>query len=140
MSAPLCSFYLDESLYGIPVGLVQEVLRGQVLTPVPLAGRGVQGILNLRGRIITVLDLRARLELPARPPDAPSMHILLDHGQETVGLIVDRIGDVIEVEEAEFEPLPKTLEGAPRELLRGAYKLSDRLLLALDVEKSIAAA
>ena len=131
------TFYLDKLLFGVEVGKVQEVIRYQEMTRVPLAHAVVRGLINLRGQIVTALDLRRRLDLPQRGIDRLPMNVVVRTGEEAVSLLVDEIGDVLEVNDANFEAPPETLQGVGRELIRGAYKLKDRLLLVLDTEKTV---
>lgn len=132
-----CTFYLDKLLFGVEVEKVQEVIRYQEMTRVPLAPAVMRGLINLRGQIVTALDLRRRLELPDRPPDRLPMNVVVRTGEEAVSLLVDEIGDVLEVDEEAFEAPPETLQGETRELICGAYKLRDRLLLMLDTDKTV---
>jgi purine-binding chemotaxis protein CheW len=134
------TFYLDRLLFGVEVSKVQEVIRYQEMTRVPLAPPIVTGLINLRGQIVTALDLRRRLELAERPADRLPMNVVVRAGDEAVSLLVDEIGDVLEVEDETFESPPETLKGVARELIRGAYKLKDRLLLVLDTEKAVSIA
>jgi len=134
------TFYLDKLLFGVDVGKVQEVIRYQEMTRVPLASAVVTGLINLRGQIVTALDLRRRLELSQRDAEKLPMNVVVRSGEEAVSLLVDEIGDVFEVEDESFEAPPETLQGVARELIRGAYKLKDRLLLVLDTEKTVALA
>ena len=131
------TFYLDRLLFGVEVSKVQEVIRYQEMTRVPLAPAIVTGLINLRGQIVTALDLRRRLDLADRPADRLPMNVVVRAGDEAVSLLVDEIGDVLEVEDETFESPPETLKGIARELIRGAYKLKDRLLLVLDTEKAV---
>jgi len=131
------TFYLDRLLFGVEVGKVQEVIRYQEMTRVPLAPSVVTGLINLRGQIVAALDLRRRLELTERAADRLPMNVVVRAGDEAVSLLVDEIGDVLEVEDESFEPPPETLKGVAHELIRGAYKLKDRLLLVLDTEKAV---
>jgi purine-binding chemotaxis protein CheW len=133
----LCTFYLDGMLFGIDVDAVQEVLRYQAMTPVPLAPTVVAGLINLRGQIVTALDLRRRLELPERPPDLLPTNVVLRSTTVGASLLVDRIGEVLEVDDESFEPPPETTQGTARELILGAYKLPDQLLLLLDLKKTL---
>lgn len=129
----LCTFQLDERTFALPVAAVREVLRPPRLTAVPLAPPEVVGVANLRGQIVPVLDLRVRLALEARRPAA---HVLiLRVGDATFGVLVDSVGDVVEVERAAFEPVPEHVVLERAELLSGAFKLPDRLLLVLFVDK-----
>jgi purine-binding chemotaxis protein CheW len=136
----LCSFRLDGQLFGVPVELVQEVLRRQEITPVPLASRGLAGLVNLRGHVVTVIDLRARIGLPRRPAEGAGVHVIVRSSDGPVGLLVDDIGDVIDLDEETFEVPPETLQGDAREFIGGAYKLKGRLLLALDLDRTLSSA
>ena len=136
-SQQFTTFYLDGQLFGVEVGKVQEVIRYQEMTSVPLAQPVVQGLINLRGQIVTALDLRRRLSLPQRRDDRLPMNVVVRNGEEAVSFLVDEIGDVLEVEQTSFEPPPETLRGEARELIRGAYKLSGRLLMVLDTERAV---
>jgi len=127
-----------DGLYlGVDVLKVQEVIRCQPMTRVPTAPPVVRGLINLRGQIVTALDLRRRLELPATGAPAAPTNVVVRSADGAISLLVDDIGDVVEVTDAEFEPAPETLAGVARELIRGAYKLPERLLLILDVEKTV---
>jgi len=132
------TFYLDQLLFGVEVAKVQEVIRYQEMTRVPLASTVVTGLINLRSQIVTALDLRRRLELPERAADRLPINVVVRSGEEAVSLLVDEIGDVLEVEDEAFEAPPETLQGVARQLIRGVYKLKDRLLLVLDTEKTVA--
>jgi purine-binding chemotaxis protein CheW len=132
-----CTFMLDGMLFGVEVLKVQEVIRFQEMTRVPLAPSVVRGLINLRGQIVTAIDLRRRLELRDRLTDQPPMNVVIRTDDEAVSLLVDEISDVREVDEDAFERPPETLKGIARELIRGAYKLKDRLLLVLDTEKAV---
>lgn len=133
----LTTFWLRGFWMGVDVAKVQEVIRWQPLTRVPTAPPVVAGLMNLRGQIVTALDLRRRLELDGARCTADPFNIVV-HGEERmVSLLVDEIGDVIEVDEALYEAAPPTLHGVARELIRGAYKLADRLLLVLDVDRTV---
>ncbi len=133
-----CTFSLDGLFFGVEVLRVQEVLRSQQLTQVPLAPRTVAGLINLRGQIVTALDLRSRLELPERPEGQAPMCVVIRSEDGAIALLVDEIGEVVDVEDEHFERPPETLQGTARSLIPGAYKLADRLLLVLDTEKAIA--
>lgn len=135
LSHQLCTFHVDSLYLGIEVKQVQEVIRYQRMTRVPLAPGAVSGLINLRGQIVTALDLRRRLGLPPRSTSEQPMNVVVRDGENGVSLLVDRIGDVVEVDDELFEPPPLTVPKALRGLIRGAYKLSDRLLLVLDSER-----
>ena len=139
MSRQLATFVLDGARYGVDVLKVQEALRSQVRTPVPLAPAGVAGLVNLRGQVVLTIDLRVRLGLAPLAADAEPMMVVVQVGGEPVSLLVDEIGDVLDVDEDRFEAPPDTLAPGLRDLIVGAYKLDDRLLLALDVPRAVAA-
>jgi purine-binding chemotaxis protein CheW len=138
MSAQLATFTLGDRLYGVGVERVQEVLRSQARTRIPLAPPAIAGLVNLRGQVLTAIDLREQLGLPPRPEGKEPMVVVIRVGTEPVSLLVDSIGAVVDVEPDTFEQPPDTLSGPSRELILGAYKLPDRLLLALDVDRAVA--
>jgi purine-binding chemotaxis protein CheW len=132
-----CTFFVDNLFLCLEVERVQEVLRPQEMTYVPLASKVISGLINLRGQIVTAVDLRRRLELPARPEGQRPMNIVVRTDGGAVSLLVDEIGDVLEVNDAAFERPPETLHGVARELIRGIYKLKGQLLLVLDADRTI---
>jgi purine-binding chemotaxis protein CheW len=132
-----CTFLVDGQTFGTPVARVQEVIQHQVMTPVPLAPEVVTGMINLRGQIVCAIDLRRRLQLPDRAADQTPMSVVVRTNQGTVSLLVDEIGDVIDVTAEALERPPETLQGVAREVIEGVYKLPDRLLLALDVNRVV---
>ncbi len=131
-----CTFFIERLLFGVEVEKVQEVIRHQGLTRVPLATELVGGLINLRGQIVTAVNLRRRLGLQDSPPGQLPMNVVVRTGEGAVSLLVDEINDVIEVEQKAFEPPPDTLDVAGRELIQGVYKLKDKLLLVLDTDKA----
>jgi purine-binding chemotaxis protein CheW len=136
-TSQLATFWLDGDLFGVEVEHVQEVLRSQSITRVPLAPPAVAGLINLRGQVVTAIELRERLGRPARPAgEEPVVIVVRLHG-EAVSLLVDSIADVVDVDLRDFEAPPDTMDGTSRELIRGAYKLSGQLLLALDVNRAV---
>lgn len=138
MERQFCTFYLGSLFLGIEVQQVQEVIRRQAMTPIPLAPRAVRGLINLRGQIVTAVDLRERLGLPPLGAEQEAMNVVVRTDEGAVSLLVDEIGDVLETEEAQYEALPETLAPEARALMRGVYKLPDRLLLVLDTDKALA--
>lgn len=134
----LATFSFGGLCFGVEVLQVQEVIRYQEMTAVPQAPPVVRGLINLRGQIVTALDLRSRLGLPAADPDDLPMNVVVRTSEGVVSLLVDEIGDVLQVEPADFEPVPQTLSHPARSLVTGVYKLDGRLLLALDVERAVA--
>ena len=135
-TSQFCTFYLDKLLFGVELKGVQEVMRSLDMTNVPLAPPVVSGLINLRGQIVTAVDLRRRLELAPSPPGALSMNVVVRSADGAVSLLVDEIGDVVEVEESSFEPPPETLRGAIRSVILGIHKLDHRLMHVLDIEKA----
>jgi purine-binding chemotaxis protein CheW len=133
-----CTFYVDGHYLGLDVRKVQEVIRYQEMTRVPLAPPIVRGLINLRGQIVTAIDLRRRLELTERPSDQLPVNVVVQTDDGAISLLVDEVGDVLEVQEQLFEPPPDTLQGTARELIRGAYKLPEHLLLILDTDRTVA--
>ncbi|MCH8268459.1 MAG: purine-binding chemotaxis protein CheW [Acidobacteria bacterium] len=132
-----CTFFLDGHYFGVEVEKVQEVRMYQELTPVPLAPPVLKGLINLRGQIVSAIDLRCRLEFPERDNSELPMNVVVRTEDGVVALLVDEIGDVLEFKEESFEPLPETLGGVARDLVTGVYKLKDSLMLILDTEKAI---
>jgi purine-binding chemotaxis protein CheW len=135
-TSQFCTFYLDKLLFGVELKTVQEVIRSLEVTQVPLAPQVVSGLINLRGQIVTAVDLRRRLEMEPRAADLPVMNVVVRSEDGAVSLLVDEIGDVVEVEETTFERPPETLRGTVRTMITGVHKLNDRLMLVLDTEKA----
>jgi len=133
-----CTFFVNGLFFGVEVLKVQEVIRYQGMTRVPLAPATIQGLINLRGQIVTAIDLRRRLELPPRGDDQLPMNVVVRSEDGAVSLLVDEIGDVVEIQDDSYEHPPETLKGVARELVQGVYKLKAQLLLILDTEKTVA--
>lgn len=129
------TFYVEKLFLGIEVQNVQEVLRIQETTRVPRAPAVVQGLINLRGQIVTAIDMRRRLGLPVRSSAEMPMNMVVRTEGGAVSLLVDEIGEVIEVRGDQFEPPPGSLSFDQLATLRGVYKLDDELMLLLDPEK-----
>jgi purine-binding chemotaxis protein CheW len=135
----VCSFYLDRHQFGLDVASVQEVIRHQDVTRLPLAA--LRGVINLRGRIVPAVDLRRCLGLEAAPGGFDPVNIIVrSAGAAVVSLLVDRIGDVVEATESALERTPETLRGTARELIQGVYTVQGGLLLVLDIGKVLRAA
>ena len=133
-----CTFFLNGFFFGVEVLKVQEIIRYQQMTMVPLAPDMIEGLINLRGQIVTAIDLRRRMNFEARAVSAElPMNVVVRTVEGAVSLLVDEMGDVIEVDQASFEPSPATLRGVARDMIRGVYKLKDRLLLILDTERAM---
>jgi len=135
-SGQFATFFVADLFFGVDVIHVQEVLRFQQMTSVPQAPEVIEGLINLRGQIVTAIDMRRRLRLPPRPEDQSPMNIVVRTADGAVSLLVDEIGDVLDMEAANYEKPPQNLDTAARELFRGVYKLNGRLLLVLDEEQT----
>ena len=129
------SVTIANQLFGIPVLQVQDVLGTQRITRIPLAPAEVAGSLNLRGRIVTAIDIRIRLGLPARPEGKQAMSVVVDHEDELYSLLVDSVGEVLTLEASDAERNPATLDPVWREVSAGIYRLDGTLLIVLDVAK-----
>jgi len=133
----LATFVVGRFLFGIDVLNVQEVLRFQRMTRVPLAPPVIVGLINLRGQIVPALDMRRRLFLDPRAPDERPMNLVVRTEDGAVSLLVDEIGDVLELKPSAFENTPANVAANVREMIRGVYKLGNRLLFVLDTEKTV---
>lgn len=136
-SRQYATFEVADQLFGVEVEAVQEVLSFNEYTAVPLAPSAVGGLFNLRGQVIAAVDLRVQLGLERQVIDGPVMNVILRGDDEPVSLLVDRIGEVIDLDDSMFEPPPDTLSGPTRDLVVGTFKLEDRLMLALDVKAAV---
>lgn len=132
-----CTFYIDSLYIGIDVSEVQEVIRYQEMTRTPRAPRVVSGLINLRGQIVTALDLRVSLGIKQRAPEDQPMNIVVRDGESVISFLVDKIGDVVEAEDSMFERAPLTLPKNLRDLIKGAYKFPEQLLLVLNTERAL---
>lgn len=133
----LSTFFVADLFFGVDVLRVQEVLRFQQMTRVPQAPDVIEGLINLRGQIVTAIDLRRRLKLPPRTGDQTPTNMVIRTDDGAVSLLVDEIGDVLEVDAATYERPPENLDPAAHEMIHGVYKLRDRLLLVLDTERTV---
>lgn len=131
----LSTFSVGKYLFGVDVALVQEVVRLQQMTPVPLAPPAIAGLINLRGEVLTAIDLRARLGLPPAEVERDPVNVVVRVDDEPVSLLVDEIAGVMEVSQVPFEQTPATVDERVRDLISGAYTLPERLLLALNAER-----
>ena len=130
-----CTFRLADLYIGIEVMRVQEVLRWQGTTAIPLTTPIVGGLMNLRGEIVTTVDLRCRLGLEPLEEGGESMNVVIRNADGVFSLLVDEIDDVIEVDDEHFEPAPATIGSPLRDLILGVYKLDEQLLLVLDADR-----
>jgi purine-binding chemotaxis protein CheW len=133
----VCTFLVGGLYYGIDVRGVQEVIRFQDMTRVPLAPGHVRGLINLRGQIVTAIDMRARLCLAERRADELPMNVVVRGEEGGVSLLVDEIGDVVDVSNEAFEAPPETVPATSRAVLRGVFKMQGRLLLELDTDRLV---
>jgi purine-binding chemotaxis protein CheW len=131
------SITIAGQLFGIPVLQVQDVLGPQRITRIPLAPAEVAGSLNLRGHIVTAVDLRTRLRLPPLPDGQQGMSVVVEHGSELYSLIVDQVGEVLSLGDADLERNPATLDNVWREVAAGIYRLDKALLVVLDVARAL---
>jgi purine-binding chemotaxis protein CheW len=124
-----------DQLCGVPVLGVRDILGEQLITRIPLAPPEIAGGLNLRGRIVTAVDLRRRLNLPAAPAGQKRMSVVAEQGGELYALLVDQVSEVMSLRASAFERNPPTMEPSWAEFSSGIYRLDDRLLVVLDVGK-----
>jgi purine-binding chemotaxis protein CheW len=136
----LVTLTVADQLCGVPVLAVRDILGEQAITRIPLAPPEIAGSLNLRGRIVTAIDLRRRLHLPPAPPNQPRMSVVAEQGGELYALLVDQVSEVMSLDAAQFERNPPTLEKTWAAFSTGIYRLDGRLLVVLDVSKLLALA
>ncbi len=129
------TFFLGGQLFGVDVLRVQEVLRYQDKSDIPLSPSYVSGLINLRGQIVTLLDLRTRLGLPPFEEGKRPMNVVVNSSEGPLSLMVDEIGDVLDVSRDVFEGPPPTMTGDMAEYVQGVCKLEDRILIILDVNR-----
>jgi len=151
MMMQFSTFRVGEWLFGMDIRMIQEINRIPDITPLPLADEYVRGFINLRGQIVTILDLGVRLGLPRKEIGTESHNIILKPsaiphstrngggtgpaGSDPVGLLADEIGDVLEAEESSFEPLPANVGGSDGRFLSGVIKFGDDLMVLLDLKR-----
>ena len=136
-SGQFSTFFVADLFFGVDVLHVQEVLRSQQMTSVPQAPGVIEGLINLRGQIVTAIDMRRRLGLPQRAGGQAPMNMVVRTVDGAVSLLVDEIGDVLDMDSATYVRPPQNLDPAAKELIRGVYKLKDKLLLVLDEERTV---
>ena len=129
----LCTFRVADHLLGLDIAVVQEVLRRQEITRLPLSAPAVRGIINLRGQIVPAVDLRCCLELPPAESGQDRATIVVRDREDAASLLVDEIGDVVQVAEESREQTPETVHGLARPLIHGVFPLHGGLLLELDL-------
>lgn len=131
----ICTFYVKKHFFGIDVTDVQEIIRSQKMTQIPIANQTVSGLINLRGQIVTVIDMSQRLNLLPSKENEQAIHIIVRTEDGPVSLLVDDIGDVIDVSSDVFEMPPENIKGTIRYILKEVCKLDEYLLLILDLNK-----
>lgn len=126
---------IENQLFGLPIAQVEDVFMPDAITVVPLANPEVAGVLNLRGRIVTAIDMRRRLDLPPRKTDGPPMAVGIEYNQESYGLIIDKVGEVLLLDSSTFEKNPANLDARWSSISAGVHRLDGKLLVLLDVER-----
>jgi purine-binding chemotaxis protein CheW len=129
------TFAIAGQTFGLPIARVQDVFKPTRITRVPLAGAEIAGVLNLRGRIVTTVDMRQRLDVKQRDDRGAPMAIGIEVKGESFGLLVDAIGEVLKLPDADREPNPINLDGRLAALSSGVYRLDGQLLVVLDVDR-----
>ena len=124
-----------DQLFGIPVLQVQDVLGPQDINKIPLAPPEVAGSLNLRGRIVTAIDIRKRLGLPNREPGDEGMNVVVEHGTELYSLVIDTVGEVLSLPTSDFERNPSNLDEIWRDVTAGIYQLDGKLMVVIDIDR-----
>lgn len=131
------SFTTAGQLFGLPIECVQDVFTLGKITPVPLAGREIAGVLNLRGRIVTVIDLASRLALDVATDAGANMVIGIERGSESFGVLVDRVGEVLSLSDDDREPTPINLDRTLNAVATGVFRLDDKILVTLDADLTL---
>ena len=132
----MVSFYIGDFLFGIPASQVLEINKEIDITPVPLSDEHILGIMNLRGQIVTVMDLTKKLKIDLKV--TPKLNLIVkNEGEAPVSFVIEEIGEILEIEPSKLEKVPDKLEGLSKEYIKNVYQLPDKLLLILDVEKVI---
>jgi purine-binding chemotaxis protein CheW len=130
----IATFRAGRMLLGIDIGAVQEINRDTEATPVPHAARGVRGVMNLRGEVVTVVDLRAALGMEPIKTDRNSRNVIVNVGGELTGMCVDQVADILTLDASSIAPLPRNLDAVDRRYVLGVYPLETEILLLLNVE------
>ncbi len=135
LSEDFLTIHVGKQMFGIPVLQVQDVLREQPVTKIPLASSEVAGSLNLRGRIVTAIDVRRCLSMPDRDEGQNNMSVVVEHNEELFSLVIDNVGEVLRLKKTNFEKNPGTLDPAWRDISTGIFQLEENLLIIMDVSK-----
>ncbi|MDP3935689.1 MAG: chemotaxis protein CheW, partial [Alphaproteobacteria bacterium] len=125
---------IGAQLFGFPVVHLRDIFKSLEITPIPLAPKAILGSINLRGKVVTVIDLRLKLFPNIDIENRESMHIAVAHGQELLSFVVDSVGDVINIPQSQFEPLPSTLEQHWLSITDGVCQLNESLMIKLNME------
>jgi purine-binding chemotaxis protein CheW len=133
--AEYVTFTSAGQLFGLPIERVQDVFKISHITRVPLAGAEIAGVLNLRGRIVTAINLGNRLELETRADARPPMAIGIESGTESFGFLVDAVGEVLKLADGERETIPINLDRKLARVASGVFRLDGQLLVVLDVDR-----
>jgi purine-binding chemotaxis protein CheW len=136
------TFRICDQLFGLSVNEIHDVFRPAKMTAVPLSASEIAGVLNLRGRIVTAIDARARLGLPRREKHADNQTIAIgvEHGGESFGMVVDEIGEVVRLDDTQMEQNPVNLDATWSGVSRGVYRMENRLLVVMDIDQMLASA
>ncbi|MEQ9257238.1 MAG: chemotaxis protein CheW [Alphaproteobacteria bacterium] len=137
MTPELVSVMVDDQLFGIPLTAVQEVLKTQRITPIPLARKEIAGNLNLRGRIVTAIDLRQRFALRPRDESENPMNVVVEHDHHLYSLLVDAVDEVVSLPSDRFDRNPPNQAADLREVSAGIIRLDGRLMVVLDVHRLV---
>ncbi len=129
---------IEDQLFGLPIHEVQDVFTPSAITKVPLSSPEIEGVLNLRGRIVTAIDLRTKLGLPPKAEGEQKMAVGIDYNGESYGLIIDKVGEVHRLKQSDFEPNPVNLDPRWAGVSAGVYQLEGSLMVVFDVEKILA--
>jgi purine-binding chemotaxis protein CheW len=136
-SRQFATFLVNDLFFGVGVREVQEVLRFQAMTRVPLAPKVLRGLINLRGQIVTAIDMRERLGIPPAERAELPINLIVRADEGAVSLLVDEIGDVIDVDSASFERVPETFSEGIKQIIDGVYKLDGQLLLVMNTDRTL---
>ena len=136
-SGSYATFYIGNLFFGIPIAIGVEVTKGQEVTPVPLGPKEVAGFFNLRGHIVTAIDMRVRLGLPTYPTPEKVMKVVVEYQHDLFALMVDSVGDVLALPMNRFEKVPSNMDASWRAVAAGVFKLEKELLVILDVASVI---
>ena len=133
----LVTFAIGEEEFGIDILKVQEIIRTMAITKVPNSPPHVEGVINLRGKVIPVIDLRSRFLLESKPHDNQTRIIVVDLHRVVIGFVVDGVSEVLRIQSNTVEPPPPVVSGIESEYIKGVGKLDNRLLILLDLDKLI---